>query len=883
MKRLIAMLLAAVLLGSLPALAVGAEEPLPDGMFLLGDASEYGDIAVIRGDAPTAEESDGVIVAYAEDISVSDAASMAAIGVDGAPSGLPTAYDPRGTALPAVRQQGTWNTCWAMSAIAAAELDGIADGLLSAKSVNLSERHLIYFFSHQADDPLDNSSNDYNVDPTFWIRSGGNPVVAAMTLASWHGAASEKATDSAYSGLSASDSLRADTAYADVLHLENTYTVNLSSAAGRTALKGLIQEHGGAVLCLYFNSGYLFAGSPSAHTGSGGDPSPFLPTTDADEGDGEPMPASDAAPESDPEPLPEPETDMPGTEEIPAEMDDTLPAEAPETDDTAEPEPAPEPESEPEDTPPKPEEVSTEPETSPMDVSDDPEPLPEESAPPEPIDGDASVSLDGAPGTEADPADTDAEDYTVCYYQDIVAAATNHEVVIVGWDDDYPAENFGCSDQGAIPPADGAWLCRNSYGSHWAGGDGYFWISYYDASVRYNSARIDGRATVFDFAPADNYENNYEYDGAAILGYVNDSIDGKGLSTGKVASADSRRWYANIFTAAANDAPRGTEQLRAVATYTYSAGVPYTVSVYTGLTDAADPVSGTLAATQSGTFEFAGFHTVALTKPVSLREDERFSVVFSVGGAADGSIYLPACYTSANWHSTNETLAGQSFASLDGKSWHDCSELKNAPNVRIKAYTDNADAVFPFADVSETAWYYGDVEASWLKYLVEGMSDTAYAPAKNATRAQIVAVLHRLDEDSATASRTSFDDVKPGAWYYDDVCWAESLGIITGSDDDGDGVFSFRPNAGITRQEFVTLLYRYAAKRGLKTSQKADIASFADSGSVAGWASDAMAWSVAVGLQKGSYSSARGYELLPQGSVTRAQLAAFLNRFSDML
>ena len=189
----------------------------------------------------------------------------------------------------------------------------------------------------------------------------------------------------------------------------------------------------------------------------------------------------------------------------------------------------------------------------------------------------------------------------------------------------------------------------------------------------------------------------------------------------------------------------------------------------------------------------------------------------------------------------------------------------------------------PFTDVVKGAWYYSDVEASWTKGLVNGMTDTTYVPGGTATRAQIVAVLHRLSGNAApTASSVAFDDVTKGSWYYDDVRWAQSLGIINGSDDNNDGVYSFRPNATITRQEFMTILFRYAKQTGKTTSQTTSLASFPDASKVSSWASEAMSWSVASGLQKGVADSSGTVKLDPSGTVTRAQLAAFLNRFSGM-
>lgn len=188
----------------------------------------------------------------------------------------------------------------------------------------------------------------------------------------------------------------------------------------------------------------------------------------------------------------------------------------------------------------------------------------------------------------------------------------------------------------------------------------------------------------------------------------------------------------------------------------------------------------------------------------------------------------------------------------------------------------------PFTDVPARSWYYGDVEACWRKGLVNGTGDTTFAPLEKTTRAQIVAVLHRLSgSETPSLSATAFGDIRASAWYYNDVLWAESIGLIQGSDDDGDGVYSFRPGDSVTRQEFMVILYRYAVYRGMDTSQRAALDSFADAASVASWARDALSWGAGAGIMKGD-AAGSAVNISPRGSVTRAQLAAFLNRLSAL-
>jgi hypothetical protein len=500
------------------------------------------------------------------------------------------------------------------------------------------------------------------------------------------------------------------------------------------------------------------------------------------------------------------------------------------------------------------------------------------TAEPEPV---PVVALDGATDEEeTDPGDTTPDDYTVCYYQDI-SEKTNHEVLIVGWDDDYPAENFGYSPAGAVPEGNGAWLCRNSYGAEWKS-DGYFWVSYYDASITYASqGQLDkARAVVFQFAGADNYENLYEYDGAAIMGYVNDTIEvngvKRGVSTGS-ATESTRRWYGNVFTASA--VTSGTELLQAVSTYTYRPQVHYVLSIYLDPDDQ-DPTSGTLVYTQEGDFDYAGLHTIELEEDIILQPGQRYAVIFQVAKSPDNYVFVPACYTNASWRAVNDSAAGQSFVSLDGTTWYDCYDLEKKANVRVKAYTVTGPAM-PFRDVEQDEWYYEAVQGAYDAGLIKGLDYAVFAPETAASRAQAITILYRLAGEPAARYGTTFDDVTK-QWYYEAVSWAQETGLALGSDDDGDGRYSFRPYDTMTRQELVTLLYRWAQTQGLDVSQAGDLSAFADADQVADWALAATAWSVAVGLQQGVAQADGTVLLQPDAPITRAQLAAMLLRLEAL-
>ena len=260
------------------------------------------------------------------------------------------------------------------------------------------------------------------------------------------------------------------------------------------------------------------------------------------------------------------------------------------------------------------------------------------------------------------------------YYQTYVkkkdaATKANHSVSIIGWDDNYPKENFGTYK----PDSDGAWLIANSYGDSF-GSNGYSWISYeVPTLVEFYS---------FQAVPADTYDNNYQYD---AYGYGNPVIN---------SYADTTK-AANIFTANKNY----NQILSAISTYTISDNQPYTVQIYRGVT-AGKPTSGTLAATITGTAEFQGYHTIPLEKEILLEAGERFSVVISYDHTTKDNGYVPLEGVSErdfSYRITYTSNAGESFLyNNTNNTWIDTNRNQAngiANNVCIKAFTKNTESL----------------------------------------------------------------------------------------------------------------------------------------------------------------------------------------------
>lgn len=176
-----------------------------------------------------------------------------------------------------------------------------------------------------------------------------------------------------------------------------------------------------------------------------------------------------------------------------------------------------------------------------------------------------------------------------------------------------------------------------------------------------------------------------------------------------------------------------------------------------------------------------------------------------------------------------------------------------------------------FNDVVPGAWYTDAVQYAYDNGLMTGTSVTTFEPNTTTTRGMIVSMLHRL-EGSPAVGIADFSDVAGGDWYADPVAWAASEGIVGGY---GDGTFG--PNDPITREQMASILYRYADYKGLDVSARASLDAYSDADSVSPWASDVMSWAVSEGIISGMTEDT----LAPQGTATRAQVAAMFQRFLE--
>ena len=182
-----------------------------------------------------------------------------------------------------------------------------------------------------------------------------------------------------------------------------------------------------------------------------------------------------------------------------------------------------------------------------------------------------------------------------------------------------------------------------------------------------------------------------------------------------------------------------------------------------------------------------------------------------------------------------------------------------------------------FVDVDSSHWAYDAIEYVGYNGLMQGMGNSKFNPSGGTTRAQLVAILYRLEGKPTVSSMNSFSDVT-ASWAKAPVEWAASRGIVTGK-----GNSRFDPNGDVTRQEFAAILARYARYKGIDTAGAGStLNEFPDTGHVDSWAFDDLCWAKEAGLITGK-GTASGQELDPKGYASRAQTAVILQRFITVL
>ena len=227
----------------------------------------------------------------------------------------------------------------------------------------------------------------------------------------------------------------------------------------------------------------------------------------------------------------------------------------------------------------------------------------------------------------------------------------NHDVVIIGWDDNYPKENFNANIE-----SNGAFICQSSWGETF-GEKGVFYVSYMDANIGIHNVVYTGVEKV------DNYDRIYQTDlcgWQGILGYES-----------------NYGYFANVYE---SESP---EKIRAVGFYATDVETSYTVYVIDKF-ESEDSFKNMRYVT-SGVFENAGYYTVKFDDPV-LITGEKYAIVVRIttpNSKRPIAVEMKKDYVTK----TVDITDGVGYISLYGQNWERVEEKYNC-NVCLKAYTD---------------------------------------------------------------------------------------------------------------------------------------------------------------------------------------------------
>ena len=178
----------------------------------------------------------------------------------------------------------------------------------------------------------------------------------------------------------------------------------------------------------------------------------------------------------------------------------------------------------------------------------------------------------------------------------------------------------------------------------------------------------------------------------------------------------------------------------------------------------------------------------------------------------------------------------------------------------------------PFTDVFEKDWFYDDAMFVYKNGLMLGTSKTLLSPHGTVTRGMMATILWRMEGSLAPKGENSFTDVEAGRWYADAITWTAENGIFAGYSKD-----KFGPDDPITREQLTAIFYRYADYKGYKLTVTGNLDKFEDADKITDYAKMVMQWAVGNGLIKGKTENL----LDPQGTATRAEIAAMLHRFVE--
>ena len=412
----------------------------------------------------------------------------------------------------------------------------------------------------------------------------------------------------------------------------------------------------------------------------------------------------------------------------------------------------------------------------------------------------------------------------------------------------------------------------------------------------------DGNGTgSFPVTIADNKTTKEDKQLKIKLAYTDDSAKNITTDIGSVVVGDGTKDPAQGFTITATAGEGGTitpSGRVAVAnggsqTFTVAADSGYSISdVTVDDSTAADVVQNdngtytvqnvtkdcTVHATFSKNSSSGGSSSSSTRYTVSVEDTDNGSVKVSPTRASKGSTVTVTVKPDEGYELDKLTVTDKNGDSVkltdkgDGKYTFKMPASKVTVEAVFTAVEPEPEGL-PFTDVTSGDWFYDAVAYVYDKGMMEGTTDTTFAPTMNLTRSMIAQVLYNLEERPEAPGAAGFPDVAAGAWYADAVNWAAARGIVKGYD-----TGAFGPEDSVTREQLAAILYRYAQAKGYDTTQGGmAVREFSDSASISDWAQTAMSWAVNAQVLSGKGNGV----LDPQGTATRAEVAQMLMNFGE--
>ncbi len=494
-------------------------------------------------------------------------------------------------------------------------------------------------------------------------------------------------------------------------------------------------------------------------------------------------------------------------------------------------------------------------------------------------------------------------------------AAANHEVTIIGWDDNYPKENFAhktlSGEDAPLPEHDGAWLAMNSWGAEdeefpdhckWGLLQGQDKGVYNETSGKYEYNAIEGAVHTgcfwisYDDKSLDIAEA-LEFDSAAAEeGYFIAEHDYMPVENVYTFNSGTEASMANVFCVG-DDVDAVRIEMVSCQTFVYDTDVH--VDVYVLDDDWEDPADGRLVSQADASFKYGGFHKIMLDNSAVILRDQYFSVVITQKDAE--SNYHINIQTEINkdfaekegypFYAVGIINRGESFVHTGGK-WDDLSlntgyyldickgedaKYYDIDNFPIKAYLalpsgdEIPEKAADYKDIGKDAWYYDSAVWAVDNDIAAGTSPDTFSPAAECSRAQAVTWLWRAAGMPEPAVKESpFTDIGKGDYCFKAALWAYENGIVRGS-----AAGMFLPRKAVTRAQLTAMLYRYEKMRdGGFTGAWAFPLNYSDATSVPDYAYEPFCWMT---MNKIIYG--RDGKLLPNDSCSRAQTVSVLNRY----